>query len=256
MISSLCIAANAVALGISALVIHGFLTFHTIQEALGFYGVYHRDPMNQLIHFFGVPCIIWSLTVFLVHVKIPFLNVDIRVPGTELHPLNYGTLLSVIYILLYIHLDPFGGCLYAPVQILYYISAIHAKEKDQNVIHQTKEKKSVHRGNLFKRAGIIHLFGWYVQIHLGHGIFEGAKPAVLSSVGGALTSAPLFAFYEGLWFLGLNKQLQDETKILVDKYTKEMCLAGSKMRICSKYLDGVEEQELLFDLMDLNGYGL
>lgn len=265
MISSSYIVANIVALGLTALVIHGFLSFQTVGEALGFYGVYHRNPINQLIHFFGVPCIIWSLTVFLVHVKIPFIHVSIRIPGTKLHLLNYGTLLSVLYILFYIHLDKIGGCLYVPLQILYYITAVNARDKDQNQMHQTKGKKSVQQlksfsswsgtGGLLKRAGILHFLGWYVQIHPGHGIFEGAKPAVLSSVGGALTSAPLFAFYEGLWFIGVNKQLQKETKVLVDKYTKEMCLAGSQMRVCSKSLHGMKE-DLLFELMDLTGYGL
>lgn len=77
--------------------------------------------------------------------------------------------------------------------------------------------------------------GWYVQIHPGHGIFEGAKPAVLQSIGGALTSAPLFAYYEGLWFIGLNKGLQEETKLLVDQYTVELCKKGINMRACADY---------------------
>jgi len=79
------------------------------------------------------------------------------------------------------------------------------------------------------------LLGWYVQIHPGHGIYEGAKPAVLQSIGGALTAAPLFAYYEGLWWMGLNKGLQLETKLLVDEYTVDLCRNGAKMRACRDY---------------------
>lgn len=73
---------------------------------------------------------------------------------------------------------------------------------------------------------------WYVQIHPGHVVIEGAKPAVLDSFGGALTSAPLFAFYEGVWLLGINKELQERTNTLVAEYTAELCAAGASMRVC------------------------
>ena len=69
----------------------------------------------------------------------------------------------------------------------------------------------------------------------GHKIFEGATPAAVSSLGGALTSAPLFAYYEGLWFFGLNKGLQQQTLDLVQEYTKELCQKGADMRICANY---------------------
>jgi len=59
----------------------------------------------------------------------------------------------------------------------------------------------------------------------------------LTSVGGALTSAPLFAYYEGLWYIGLNKQLQDQTKELVDVYTKDLCDNGVVMRACADYVE-------------------
>jgi uncharacterized membrane protein YGL010W len=81
-------------------------------------------------------------------------------------------------------------------------------------------------------AVIVHILSWYVQIHLGHKIFEGAQPAVMQSLGGALTVAPLFAFYEGLWFAGINIDLQNETQQLVEKYTIELCSSGVDMRVC------------------------
>jgi len=91
------------------------------------------------------------------------------------------------------------------------------------------------RGKALKLAGLVHFLGWYVQIHPGHGIYEGAKPAIMTSIGGALTSAPLFAYYEGLWFIGLNKGLQEETRVLVDQYSIELCKNGLNMRACGDY---------------------
>ena len=104
-------------------------------------------------------------------------------------------------------------------------------------------------GKPLKIALAVHIFCWYIQIHLGHQIIEGAQPAVLKSLGGALSVAPLFAFYEGLWSLGINTSLQESTRILVDQYTKEICsnnnnnnsesiITDNVMKICSSYATG------------------
>ena len=42
------------------------LNFDLLQQ-LTFYGAYHSNPWNQLIHFFFVPCILWSLLVWLAY---------------------------------------------------------------------------------------------------------------------------------------------------------------------------------------------
>lgn len=87
----------------------------------------------------------------------------------------------------------------------------------------------------------VHIFSWYVQIHLGHGVFEGAcargdaallarwldalrphparhlagrKPALLDSFFQSLVLAPFFVYMEVGFFLGFrqefHKQLRDE----------------------------------------------
>lgn len=253
---------HTIALFILKIAYNGAKNFSNITDALAFYGVYHRDPINQIIHFFGVPCIIWSLLVFFSHLNLPgpLFNRSsffVNIPFVPTHKINYGTVLSFGYIVFYIKLDKFGGILYAPFAYLMYVTAVSTQIKDQ-----VKAREQIHKkkhddintsasastinftktpwtgtGRALKLAGVIHFLGWYVQIHPGHGIYEGAKPAVMQSVGGALTSAPLFAYYEGLWFLGLNKELQEETKLLVDVYTKKLCDEGVAMRAC----DGVSD---------------
>lgn len=145
--------------------------------------------------------------------------------------------------------------MYAPFAYLMYITALsitvrNMNEKIDEVAmtkklddRSTNEKNVIGTANptttgtskLLKNALLIHLVGWYVQIHPGHAIYEGAKPAVLDSFASAITSAPLFAYYEGLWFVGLNKGLQEKTLFLVDVHTKELCQEGAQLRACEEY---------------------
>lgn len=280
------VVAHGVAMSIVYIIVKGFLSYTTILDALAFYGVYHRDPMNQLIHFFGVPCIIWSMLIFLAHLNLNInlmgmdnemdMDVDmgIDIPFAKKHRFNYSSVVILVYVTFYLYLDLLGGLLFAPFAYFMYVTANNVtitdretylreeeqelaskskKDDDDGGIHINGDGKSNGDGNgngkvpvvdkyswtgtgrVLKMAGILHFLGWYVQIHPGHAIYEGATPAVTKSVGGALTSAPLFAYYEGLWFLGVNKQLQDATKVLVDQYSIELCKGGADMRACGDY---------------------
>lgn len=243
--------AHGFAISILYIMVKAFLSFTSITDAMAFYGVYHRDPVNQLIHFFGVPAIIWSLMVFFSHLRVgsPFATL-INIPFTKVHSMNYSTIATLIYVFFYLYLDLFGGVLYAPFAYLMYSTANNMMIGDQLKAmkdHKMKDSTSgnangkpgkiswVGTGKLLKVAGLLHFFGWYVQIHPGHGIYEGATPAAANNLGAALTSAPLFAYYEGLWFVGLNKQLQDQTKVLVDEYSIKLCKDGFNMRACGDY---------------------
>ena len=37
-------------------------------------------------------------------------------------------------------------------------------------------------GTAAKVAGLLHLMSWYMQLHPGHGVFEGRKPALLEGL--------------------------------------------------------------------------
>lgn len=204
--------------------------FNDVQKALAFYGVYHSEPMNQLVHFFGVPGILWSMFMFIVHLPIPFVSTYVDGYLPKDYPLTYGTVVALFYLFFYLKIDPFGGTLYAPVLYAMYVSAVHLRKADQ--AKASKSPSWMGTGKLLQYAFALHVFSWYIQIHWGHKIFEGAQPALFESVGGALTVAPLFAFYEGLWAAGINKDLQRETQALVEKYTIDLCAKGSNMRVC------------------------
>lgn len=238
---------HGVSISFCVVVAQAALNFKDITDALAFYGVYHREPMNQIIHFFGVPAIIWSALIFLAHVPLSSNNnaIKISTPGAPKHRITYATLTTLGYIVFYLKIDPYpGGILYTPFIYLYYITAVRMVLKGQregiNIVQNKKRddytdshrKKYSSTGRVLKIAAIVHVLAWYVQIHPGHKIIEGAAPAITQSFGGALTSAPLFAFYEGLWLMGINLPLKEQTKVLVAQYTKELCENGVSMRAC------------------------
>ena len=250
------LAAHAISIFLLITIAKAALGFKDITEALAFYGVYHRNKWNQLLHFFGVPGIIWSLLIFFAHLRIPTpkqMRAEISIPGIPTHSLSYATVLSLGYLLFYLKIDAFGGTLYAPFVYSMYRSAVIMCANDQDkaaaAAITAREKKEddassssttlvswTGTGGALKTAALIHVLSWYVQIHPGHKILEGAAPAITQSFGGALTSAPLFAFYEGLWALGINAQLLERTQGLVAEYTAELCQAGSSMRACADFV--------------------
>ena len=59
-------------------------------------------------------------------------------------------------------------------------------------------------------AGVIHIFCWYMQLHPGHGVFEGRKPALLDSVLQAFLDAPLFVWYEVAFACGYDPALKQQ----------------------------------------------
>ena len=71
-------------------------------------------------------------------------------------------------------------------------------------------------GRLARYAGVIHIFCWYMQLHPGHGVFEGRKPALLDSVLQAFLDAPLFVWYEVAFACGYDPSLKQQLDAAVE----------------------------------------
>lgn len=71
-----------------------------------------------------------------------------------------------------------------------------------------------------------------MQIVPGHKYAEGVKPALVDSFGQALGVAPLFAFLEGIWFVGLAPELKTRVLELVTANRAAMCGAGGTYPWC------------------------
>lgn len=55
----------------------------------------------------------------------------------------------------------------------------------------------------------LFLVGWIFQF-VGHGVFEGKKPALLDNLVQSLVLAPYFILFEFIFKLGFMKQLRDQ----------------------------------------------
>ena len=221
--------------------------FEDSTRAMAFYGVYHREPWNQVIHFFGVPFILWTMLVIAAH--LPWTNRFTlqRFPGVVPHHLSWAGAWVMLYTVFYLSIDVTGAILFAPLLYTMYATSINWTASDQKTYcSQQQQSRSgtvkpaephwMGTGQLLRVAVFLHFLSWYLQIHAGHKIIEGAQPASLANLGGALTSAPLFAFNEGVWFVGFRKDFQKAVLDQVAVYTQQLCEQGAEMRVCATTL--------------------
>lgn len=61
----------------------------------------------------------------------------------------------------------------------------------------------------------VHVISWILQF-IGHGKYEGRKPALLDNLVQALFLAPLFVWYEVLFKMGFYKQLKKDVEAGID----------------------------------------
>jgi uncharacterized membrane protein YGL010W len=70
-------------------------------------------------------------------------------------------------------------------------------------------------------AAGVHVASWILQF-IGHGKFEGRKPALLDNLVQALFLAPLFVWYEVLFKLGFYKNLRKEVDSAIEVELKKL----------------------------------
>mgnify|MGYP001081893317 CR=1 FL=1 len=74
----------------------------------------------------------------------------------------------------------------------------------------------------WKYALVAHVVAWYMQIHPGHGIFEGRKPALLDNLFQSLVLAPLFVWFEVLFKFGYRKSFHKQLLQRIDERLAEV----------------------------------
>jgi uncharacterized membrane protein YGL010W len=153
-------------------------------EELSFYGAYHANFHNQLIHIVCVPALIWSLYI---------------ISGLTFKTRVIPLAIALFYCVYYIYLDRVVGC----ISSLFYLTLWrHADIKfiqNQNT-------------NGWKWAIVAQILGWGIQVGVGHAIYEKRKPALFDSLFQAFSLAPLFVVYETLWmaFPSFQKELHEQ----------------------------------------------
>lgn len=185
--------------------------------------------MNQIIHFVFVPTLLWSFLLFFVHLRV--LGLDLAIGG---HELTYASVLVLAYSVYYIKLSPDVGAAYALVLLAMYHNVCGIRARDRATARKKRDVPLGWAGTGYplRLAGLAQLAGWYFQLHPGHMIFEGVKPALLDAFGQSFSVAPLFAFYEGVWALGLRPELRAQTAAAVVQHRAELCAAGGAFAFC------------------------
>lgn len=228
---------NAAHLAFFGCIVKSMLRERELSSALSFYAAYHQDPVNQAIHFVFVPALLYSFMLYFAH--FPVLGLDVTLMGgtaEEPHRLTYATLAPCVYAAYYSYIDPFSGWaqLYGLICFAMYASVLRTMGNDRRKASKKADGAVGWAGTGWplKLAAVIQAVGWYMQLHPGHKIFEGVKPALLDSLGQSFSVAPLFAFYEGLWAVGLQPELHAATAVLVAEQRAAMCAAGGGFPFC------------------------
>ncbi|KAJ4293440.1 hypothetical protein N0V90_008723 [Kalmusia sp. IMI 367209] len=124
-------------------------------------------------------------------------------------PLNLGTLASLTYSSLYLVLSPnLAGVGLAPL----VLGAASLANRLTSTYDRTKVNTI---------AVAVHVVSWILQF-IGHGKYEGRKPALLDNLVQALFLAPLFVWYEILFKLGFYKGLKKEVEAEIEVELKKL----------------------------------
>ncbi|KAF2626569.1 DUF962-domain-containing protein [Macroventuria anomochaeta] len=171
-----------------------------LKKNLVFYGAYHREPTNVAIHIGCVPILL--ATGFLFGTNTPSLRTPALLNRLNL-PFNLGTLASLTYSTLYLILSPnIAGASITP----FIVGAAALANKLTTKYNRTKVNSV---------AIAVHIVSWILQF-IGHGKYEGRKPALLDNLVQALFLAPLFVWYEVLFKLGFYKGLKRDVEASIE----------------------------------------
>merc|ERR1719431_414529 len=130
-------------------------------------------------------------------------------------PVNVAMIMSMIYVVSYVLMDPVAGTLGALLMI--YLN--------QWTYKMVLSGAPLMGYPLWQPILAFHAFMWMVQF-IGHGMFEKRAPALLDSWDQALITAPLFVLLEVLFFFGYRKSFYKECMIEVEREIKRFKTGG------------------------------
>ncbi|KAJ7047656.1 hypothetical protein C8F04DRAFT_1286241 [Mycena alexandri] len=184
-------------------------TLFDVQTQLTFYGAYHSNRINILIHIICVPLLIWYRILMASEIPVPAIVPAIHHSFSKhlVFELNFPAIQTALYLAYYFALEPFAALLYTPQMVL---SLLTATAYSRSSAHITQ-------------AMILHGVSWIAQF-LGHGLAEKRAPALLDNLLGAVVLAPFFVHLEILFALGyrpeMHKQLNNEIGKEITKIRK------------------------------------
>jgi uncharacterized membrane protein YGL010W len=168
------------------------------------YGRYHHDPTNQWIHIVFIPTIIATL-FFMTHGAV-LSTIEL---GGVLVNVDFGLALLAVCVPMYLMVDIFTGVL---AVLVYGSSYVYSLSLYQEVDHS---KEVLFGLTTYQCAVALHITAWVSQF-IGHGVFEGRKPALMDNIFLTLV-APAFAIIEVLAKFGHRKSdIEAADKLIVE----------------------------------------
>ncbi|KAF8738138.1 hypothetical protein AX14_011726 [Amanita brunnescens Koide BX004] len=193
-----------------------------VDKQLTFYGAYHSNRINVLIHIVCVPILLWTFQVLATEIPVPSFvpRIHYGINDYFVFDLNIPAIHAAIYILYYFTLEPIAALLYLPQLVLLLLTATAFSKYPGHIT----------------QAAILHGISWIAQF-LGHGLAEKRAPALLDNVLGAVVLAPFFVHLELLFGLGYRPEMHKRINNEIGKeITRIRKLAGDKKRAAGKEL--------------------
>ena len=149
-----------------------------------FYKLYHQNKVNKLIHIICIPLIVWSLSVLLNSIVFNFgitlFNVQTNFNISFSLNIYLSFIILFFYWIFYMLID------YQSYQQMFLFLSF---------IWLSSYYFFISFDSPYYYAIIVNVFSWIMQF-IGHGIFEGKRPALMDSIHQAFLMAPLFTYYE------------------------------------------------------------
>lgn len=164
--------------------------YFNLKKSFVFYGSYHHNWMNQMVHVIFVPAIFTTAMSFIA-----------RIPITD--KVNLSHIVAAFYAVSFLKMEPVAGALYAPV--------IGAMEYLGSRVLINYVPVSI----------AIHLLGWVAQI-VAHKRAEGRQPAFMEDPLQAIHAAVFFVWLELLFYLGYRPSEKEELERLVKERIAKM----------------------------------
>ncbi|KAF8974663.1 hypothetical protein BDZ97DRAFT_1774772 [Flammula alnicola] len=163
-----------------------------VDKQVAFYGAYHSNKVNVLIHILCVPMIVWSFQVLVAPLSVPSFVPAYHYVINEylVFNMNYAALFGVVYLAYYYCLEPIAALLYTPQMVITVLTATAFAQKPGHLT----------------QAAALHAVCWIAQF-IGHGVAEGRAPALLDNLIGAVVLAPFFVHLEILFSLGYRPEM-------------------------------------------------
>ncbi|OBZ76370.1 putative endoplasmic reticulum membrane protein C16E8.02 [Grifola frondosa] len=138
-----------------------------INKQITFYGAYHSQSVNVLIHLVFVPVLLWTFQVMASQLPVPSFIPPVHLVLNEYltFDLNWSAIHAGIYLLYYFLLEPTAALLYVPQMTLSLLTATTFSYKP----------------DALTTAALVHLGSWAAQF-AGHYLAEGRQPALIDNL--------------------------------------------------------------------------